>query len=248
MCLILTAHQTCSDYKFVLLANQSLTAQCWPDNKQILGGKDCDAGGSWLCVDRSGRLAAITNIRQPPFDRPYKFSRGQIVNDFLTQHLSAEDFLKNLALHDQDYRLFNLLIMDHSGLWHYSSESHQYQRVPSGVNGLSNATLNTPWPKLSKSRLKLQTSLERTPNDRNSLLDIMTNREKPPVNTLPNTGIGLALEEFLSPIFIVGENYGTRCSTLITISQTDELVFDELTYTPLGEKTKQVSHRIILSK
>ncbi len=251
MCLILFAYQHADNYKLVVIANrdesyqrEAKPAAFWPQQPHIFGGIDCAEGGSWLSVDTTGRFAAITNIRKAPFSKDNERSRGHIISRFLSNQQTASEFMNELTKTDSQYGLFNLLLLDASGLWHYSSDSHQAQRIAPGIHGLSNASLDTAWPKLRIGRAKLEQQLAHAPLDNNQLLSIMQSTQQATDKQLPNTGVGLEFERFLSPAFIQGDDYGTRCSTLLTIDHNDCLEMTELTYDSDGVEVSQVHQTI----
>ena len=252
MCLIVFKYQPDEDNKLVLAANRdeyyqrkAIPAKFWPEQPNIFGGIDAEAGGSWLSVDTSGRLAVLTNIRKPPYKDSTKLSRGYLVKDFLSQQYSVADFIKQLENDGKDYGLFNLLLLDSTGLWHYSNDSCQANKVIAGTHGLSNASLNTPWPKLTTSVKAFENSLVSDHVDTLNVLNTMQSRVKPADDELPDTGIGIEFERFLSPIFIQGEEYGTRCTTLLTISKT-EVNFTEVSYSSVGQISGEVQQKINL--
>ena len=251
MCLILFAHQYSAQYKLVLIANRdefhqraAKPAGFWQKNPDIFGGIDCTAGGSWLSVDKHGRMAAITNIRKPPFTKDHALSRGEIISQFLTGQQTASEFMHELKERDHFYGLFNLLLLDDSGLWHYSSDTQQSQNIRQGVHGLSNADLNTPWPKLTRSQAALKHQLTSPLIDENKLISIMQSTDRPSDNELPTTGVNLEFERLLSSAFIQGDGYGTRCTTLLTIDNDNSIKFTELTYDKLGIESSRVQQVI----
>jgi len=253
MCLILFAHHATPQYKLVVIANrdeyhqrEAKPAAFWQDSPDIFGGIDCSAGGSWLSVDKKGRFAAITNIRKPPFIKDSPLSRGEIISQFLSGEQTAEEFMSELKKKDHLYGLFNLLLFDNTGLWHYSSDTHQSQAIAKGIHGLSNAHLNTPWPKLARSQAALKQQLSSTLIDDNQLLSIMQSTERPSDGDLPNTGVSLEFERFLSSVFIQGDDYGTRCTTLLTIDHKNVMKFTELTYNVKGIESARVQQVINL--
>jgi uncharacterized protein with NRDE domain len=249
---MLLKHQPADHYKLVLIANrdeyhhrETLPAQFWPEQNHIFGGIDCHGGGSWLSVDTSGRMAAVTNIRKPPYVENNKQSRGKLIHDFLSHQQSAPDFLEELIQHDTNYGLFNLILLDKTGLWHYSNDTHQATQIDPGTHGLSNATLNTPWPKLTNALTGFKHSLDKDKVIPLELLGILQSQERPADNELPDTGVGLEFERFLSSIFIQGEEYGTRCTTLLTVDS-EALKFLELSYDPAGNIINEVQQKISL--
>ena len=252
MCLIIFKFQPDEHYKLILVANrdeyhqrETVPAGYWPNQPHIFGGIDNVGGGSWLSTDSSGRLAALTNVRKPPYRDDTKLSRGHLVRDFLSQQRPAPDFIKQLKSRSSNYGLFNLLIMDDTGLWHYSNDSLQVEKVSAGIHGLSNARLDTPWPKLSTARTAFEQSLAANKVDHLQLLSVMQSQIKPQDSDLPNTGIGLEFERFLSPIFIQGKDYGTRCTTLLTVDHT-AVRFLELSYASDGKISGEIRQKIEL--
>jgi uncharacterized protein with NRDE domain len=52
---------------------------------------------------------------------------------------------------------------------------------------------------------------------------------------LPDTGVGLETERFLSSPFIVGSDYGTRATTVVTVSASGEIEVTEQSWGPDAE-------------
>jgi uncharacterized protein with NRDE domain len=151
------------------------------------------------------------------------------------------DYLATLAQTKNAYNGFNLLVSDSSGLAYASNKTDPLaQHVPQGVHGLSNALLNTPWPKTQKttSAIKelLETSTKITPED---FIGVLRNTD--PVNDelLPHTGIGLERERLLATPFIVSPSYGTRCTTLILRDADQNTWVQEDSYNSDGEPFHQ---------
>ncbi|WP_163576919.1 NRDE family protein [Halomonas faecis] len=187
----------------------------WEEAPDIVGGRDLEAGGTWLAVHRRGRFAAVTNVRDPALkvasDAP---SRGQLVREALEcDDLPA--WLERLAA-GQGWRYagFNLLAGDGQRLWHLHRGRDRLQLAPiaAGTHGLSNASLNTPWPKLIRARQALQHAQEPQVWPERALA-ALADTQPADVAHLPDTGVGLERERQLSSPFILGERYGTRATT-----------------------------------
>jgi len=238
MCLLLVAHNCCAGYRLVVAANRDeyhgrLTAPAasWSDHRQIVGGRDLEALGSWLAIDDRGRFATITNVRSgnPPGAEPR--SRGLIVNDFLCGGDSPKRFSEALSAQGEHYAGFNLLVYDGAELCWYSNQASAPRVLGDGIYTLSNAQLDTAWPKTERLRAGFTQMLEAAPNDPiEGLLTLLRDGRKAAGHELPDTGIGLDMEHVLSSIFIEGETYGTRCSTVILIDNEDRLTFHERRY------------------
>lgn len=246
MCLIVFGINADPRYRFILAANRdefyerpSAAANFWSDYPNILGGRDLSCGGTWLGVTRQGALAAVTNIRNMQEEPEVARSRGLLVSEYLAGDLSPHNFSKQLGSLRHDYRGFNLILTGphDSEITEYmclSNLSPFEQVISSGVHGISNASLNTPWPKVEKSKA----NLTRWINGKGSpeeLLFSMDSREGFPNEELPDTGVGLDRERFLSPMLITGEIYGTRTTTVILISTDNKVTFIERQFGPGGD-------------
>jgi uncharacterized protein with NRDE domain len=225
MCLIVFAYRPGSRFPLRLAANRdefhhrpSAPLARWDDAPDIVGGRDLEAGGSWLAVHRRGRLAAVTNVRDPALKVSASApSRGQLVREAL-ECADLTAWLETLAAGDGwRYAGFNLLAGNGERLWHLhrGRERLLLSAVAPGVHGLSNATLDTPWPKLIGVRQGVMAALRRGrwPDEALAALgdtDIADDAH------LPDTGVGLELERRLSAPFILGEQYGTRAMSWLT--------------------------------
>lgn len=244
MCLIAFDHRPGYRFPLRLVANRdefyqrpSAPLGPWREIPAIIGGRDLEAGGSWLAVHRRGRFAAVTNVRDPALkvaaDAP---SRGHLVHEALV----CSDLVGWLrALADGDgwhYAGFNLLAGDGERLWHLHRGRDRLvlDSVTAGVHGLSNAGLDTPWPKLIKARQGLIEALRRNrwPND---ALTALSDGSRADDDQLPDTGVSLELERLLSAPFIVGEQYGTRAmSWLEWDAERGSICLGERRYGPGG--------------
>lgn len=238
MCLILMALSSHPRYPLIVVANRdefyarpTADAAFWDDAPHVLAGRDLREGGTWLGVSRSGRFAAVTNFRGPdaPLDAPV--SRGQLVGDFLLGNQDTVDYLAGVAADGQRYRGFNLVAGTGVDIHYYANRGDRRpEPVKPGVHALSNHLLNTPWPKVQRAKARLNALLagERVATD--ALLDLLLDQTPADEHELPDTGIGLARERQLSPIFIRTAEYGTRSSTALLIDAEGEVSFTERTF------------------
>jgi uncharacterized protein with NRDE domain len=187
----------------------------------ILGGRDLEAGGTWLGLTAQGRLALLTNVRNPARNDPGAPSRGRIVPDWLAGRERSDRFWMRTAL--SGYNGFNLLAFDfRQGECFYASNDGRHpQRLERGIHGLSNASLDTPWPKVVALKARLHDALQSETDSVDALagrlFDALGDRAEAPDDALPNTGVPLDWERRLSATFIgtTETGYGTRCSTLV---------------------------------
>lgn len=223
MCLITFAYNIHPEYSLILLANRdeffqrpSQAVHRWPDAPQILAGRDLEQGGTWLGLNQNGLFATVTNHRNGRDKRDELRSRGDLTRHFLSGSQPATDYLSILEPKQQAYGAFNLLLGDETGLHYLSNRQQSTASVISpGVYGLSNAVLDTPWPKVQKVREGLQGLLAEQEPNREAMLALMQDRERAPDENLPDTGISLEWERMLSSCFIQSESYGTRAITLL---------------------------------
>ena len=238
MCLAAFSHLASAQYPLVFAANRdelherpSAPAGWWHDHGTILGGRDLKAGGTWLAVDRRGRLAAVTNFRDGS-DAVYPRSRGLLVQDYLTGSLSADDYLATLKAHETDYGPYNLVIFDSRRL-HYASNRAPGQELGAGIYALSNTHLDSAWPKVRHAQARLSACLEDDAPDAclfDLLADETLHRDLPASTE--------AATRLMSTVFIKDDRYGTRSSTVILLSPQGELQFTERRFgangVPLG--------------
>lgn len=258
MCLILFAHDAHPEFRLILAANRdeyfsrpSAPAAFWHDAPGLLAGRDLDKGGTWLGITRSGRFAAVTNFRgaQPVAGGA---SRGVLATDFLRSRVSAPGFAEALATDASRYQGFNLLVGDGRTVCCYSNRDEDQPlglTVAPGVHGLSNHLLDTPWPKVERGRRALESALTLSSEAREQVLvDALSDRMPPVDDALPATGVPIAFERALAAPFIHApeRDYGTRCTTLLTLSVDGRAEFVERTWDRQGTVTSLVRHRFEL--
>lgn len=241
MCLIVFAYDCQPKYRLVLAANRdeyfarpTRPAGFWPESPTVLAGRDLQSGGTWLGLTRNGRLAAITNYRDPRWRVPDPPSRGLLAADYLTGDQTSVAFLADVESRGQRYQGFNLLLGDQSELLYYSNRGDVGRLVSPGVHGLSNHLLDTPWPKVLGAESRFQGLLGTGSDDPEDYFGFLSDKEMFPDELLPNTGVGIERERRLSPIFVSGRSYGTRFSTLIFIDRESRARFLERSYDSQG--------------
>lgn len=235
MCLLLIALKTHPAYKLILLANRdeyynrpTSPAAFWDGAPFLLAGKDLQGGGTWLGITRNGRIAAITNYRDPASVKKNAPSRGTLVSNFLVGQESTGGYLERVKREADRFNGFNLIIGDKDQLYWYSNRSLGMHPLSAGIHGLSNHLLNTPWPKVGKSKDALAHLLsEQEDPSLEELFRILTDHTIADDEHLPDTGVSLEWERILSPIFIVSPTYGTRSSTVLLIDMQDRVTFVE---------------------
>jgi uncharacterized protein with NRDE domain len=233
LCLIVIAWKARDDLPLVVAANRdewrdrpALPAHWWKDAPGVLAGRDLKAGGTWMGVTRGGRFAAITNFRDPAERRSTAPSRGTLVTEFLLGADPPERYLASLATRASDYNGFNLIAGDGASLWYFGSREGVMRAIEPGVHGLSNHLLDEPWPKVVRGRMAMREAIaDDDPAPR--LFTALSDRGAPPDAELPETGVGVAWERRLAAALITGEDYGTRCSTVVSVGSTGAVAFEE---------------------
>ncbi|HVE56645.1 MAG TPA: NRDE family protein [Pyrinomonadaceae bacterium] len=237
MCVIFFAYQQHSEYPLILLANRdefyerpTAEAHFWQDAPNLYAGRDLVHGGTWLGITKSGRFAAVTNYRDPNAPKG-KFSRGDLVSDFLRNDNSVEDYLKKIQENAADFSGFNLLVGEFSTtiqtLGYYSNREDKIKILAPGIYGLSNYLLDTPWRKVSKGKAELTRLLQNGELEKEQFWGLLSDKTLADDADLPNTGIGFDREKLLSAIFIETPIYGTRSSSVVLVNKDYEISLEE---------------------
>jgi len=247
MCLIAIAWQAHPRYRLALIANRdeahdrpASPAGFDPADATIYGGRDLRAGGSWLMASTRGRLAAVTNVRAGLAEGSMPRSRGALVHGFVAGEDTSPGFLGRLAPDAAEYGRFNLLVWDGEELG-FASNYPAFERraVTPGLHAMSNGAFDARWPKSGHAVAALDAWLQSSDSQSADdvalapLFDALADTSPAPDADLPDTGVGLELERRLSPPFVRGPNYGTRCSSVVLVGA-DRITFVEQSYGPDG--------------
>lgn len=243
MCLILFSFDLHPEYQYIVAGNRdefykrpTQPLDFWKDEPLILAGRDLVGGGTWLGVTKTFKFAAITNYRDPSAVKKNAPSRGSLVRNFLAGKASPETYLEHVRKTGHRYNGFNLLIGEKEQLWFYSNIEKRVQKISSGFYGLSNHVLDTPWPKVTKSKSSLKTIFAEKKIDIETVFEILSDRQYPPEDQLPDTGVGSFWERILSPIFIRSNVYGTRSSSILLIKKNGHTTFIERAFSTIPGK------------
>lgn len=239
MCLIFISFKNHPRYKLIVAANRdefynrkTAPAHFWEDHPHVLGGRDLEASGTWLGINKKGKLSMITNYRDLQRIIPDAPSRGHLVSDFLIGEHDATLYMEQVANKGALYNGFNLIAGDTDQLLYYSNYLKSFQTVNAGLHGLSNHLLNTPWPKVKRGMQKMHPLMTAEKINPEAMLDAMFDAEIASDHDLPDTGIGLERERLLSSMFIKSPGYGSRSSTILTIDWDDTIFLKERVYDP----------------
>jgi len=240
MCLIVLAVDQNPEFPLIMLANRdefysrpTAPLQAWHDTPEIIAGRDLQHQGTWAAWHRDGRLAALTNIRRPGAMKPGKYSRGELVVDCVQGDDCIADILAKLAVDRTLYAPFNLILGRPGALFYFSSDTCTPEPVTTGIHGLSNAGLNTPWPKLEYAKHRLRRALSgHEPLTDGELFECVLRTEGFPDSELPDTGVPHEWERILSSPFIVSSDYGTRSTLLLKIDRQGSATVSERSYLP----------------
>lgn len=237
MCLIFLSVKNHPAYKLVIAANRdefyqrkTAPASFWFDHPSILGGRDLEASGTWMAVNKQGKISMVTNYRDISNINPNAPSRGQLVTDFLLNYDRPLDYLTQVEKKGKAYNGFNLVVGTADQLGYYSNYGKSVEELSPGLHGLSNHLLNTPWPKVVRGKEKMKVALSENDLKPAKLFELLSDDLTAPDDQLPDTGVGLERERMLSSMFIKSPNYGTRCSTVVLIDHSDNVYFSERVY------------------
>jgi uncharacterized protein with NRDE domain len=245
MCLIIVAWQAHPDYPLIVAANRdeyyqrpTLPAQLWDETPgAILAGRDLIAGGTWLGTTKTGRFAAVTNYREGA-EHEAPRSRGQLTTDFLQGRHDPMRYAKQIIADGDQYNGFNLITGDINQLVYCSNRQSTIKSLPPGIYSLSNALLDSPWPKSIHVKQALTPFIQNDPTAIDQMIHCLQRREPFPDEVLPDTGIGIERERTLSPPFIASPGYGTRCTTILLRNTKGETQFVEQSYGEDGSPGK----------
>jgi uncharacterized protein with NRDE domain len=237
MCLIFLSVQDHPHYKLIVAANRdefyqrkTAPAEYWLDHPEILGGRDLEAHGTWMAMNKNGRIAMVTNYRDIRNIKPTAPSRGALVTDYLLEEESPENYLNQLVVRDDAYNGYNLIVGNPEELWYHSNYKKGVYKLSPGLHGLSNHLLDTPWPKVERGFDKMKMILSGENISSNQLFNVLFDDVIAADDKLPDTGVGLDRERVLSAMFIKSPGYGTRCSTVVLIDKNNNVQFSERVY------------------
>lgn len=246
MCLCLFAINESDEFPLILIANRdefrkrpAAKADFWTDHPHVLAGRDLEGMGTWLGTNKSGKIAFLTNYRHPDFFGRKGPTRGTLVSNFLIGNDDAESYLEGIE-NPKAYNGFNLVVGTPKELFYYSNVENEIKSIGSGVHGLSNAFLDTSWPKVDDGKAKLKAAIETNQLDSDSLFSILHDSSFAKPEELPETGVGSDLEKVLSAKFINTPDYGTVCSTVIKFDRNGNCFFEERSFDKGGEEVGKV--------
>ena len=242
MCTVVILRRPGHDWPLILATNRDeMTgrawlppARHWPDRAEAIAGQDVLAGGTWLGIHRNGRVAVVTNYREPITDRqPGERSRGLLPLAFLEGSDSPEQFCRELAEEQHHYGAFNLLVGTPESLWYIGNRGAPPQAVTPGVHGLCNGLLDDPWPKVQRAKQRLANALT-VDSSPEQLMEVVNDHYQPPDSELPDTGVGMELERLAAPVFIQSPTYGTRASSVVELHRDRDPIMLEQGWLPDG--------------
>jgi uncharacterized protein with NRDE domain len=241
MCLLVVAFGISEDYPLVVAGNRdefharpTQSARRWSDQPDIIGGRDLQAGGSWLALHRKGRFATVTNFRDAQQESGKLRSRGHLITDFLSSDLAPLDFL--LQVEGDAYAGFNLLASDGESLAYLSNRGVAATALQAGVYGLSNATLDTPWSKVERSKSGMRALLDDNKLNAPALFRLLGDRDKGPADGVEKGRLPFPTAHALSAPFIVLPDYGTRSSSVVLLDRAGRWTLTERLFDATGRQ------------
>ncbi len=244
MCLALLAIGQHPLYPLIILSNRdefyqraTVPAHFWQEHSNIFSGKDLVCGGTWLGVNKQGNFSLITNYRNPDGYNLLMQSRGLLAKNFLLESIqtSPSAYVKKIVAVSDNYNPFNLIVGNRTDITYYSNVVNKTQKLTTGLYGISNHILDTPWYKVLKAKnlfnqlIAELITLEAPDRIAELLFPILEDRTLAPDNLLPSTGVPVDVEKSLSSIFvnIPSQAYGTRSSTMILFEENNIFFFEK---------------------
>lgn len=250
MCLVVFAWQAHPQYRLILAGNRDEShrrptqdAHWWPDNDTILAGRDLQAGGTWLAIDKSGRFATVTNFREGQKSTGNLESRGTLVTDFVTGFQSLQQFESSIS--NTQYAGFSLLASDGESMSYFSNRDDLESKLDPGLYGLSNASLDTPWTKVIRAKAGLESLIENDAVNETELMRLLSDRKPAPVGAIDNEDLPFKIARAISAAFIVTPEYGTRSTTTLLWGRNDAIEFCERRFDPAGNATGESRFRFV---
>lgn len=258
MCILFFAINKHPKYPLIICANRdefhnrpTKSMHWWPkkNNKSnILAGKDLQAGGTWLGINKHGRFSALTNFRLPDLQDDEKKSRGALVLQALESN--NKTLIEALEVTASQYNAFNLVFGSSERLFCFDSTSKKTQILSTGFHSLCNGALDDIWPKMALGQNQLEEAINNSNEDYlniNELFKLMQNKQQAKIESLPKTGVPLNLEQLLSSIFIESLEYGTRTTNIIVQDKVGKITIYDKSYNNLGNCTTEQNFIITTS-
>lgn len=239
MCLIVFAFKIVPGSPLILAGNRdefykrpTEKAHIWKTDPHIIAGKDKKEGGTWMGISGEGRIASITNYRDIDNIKTNAPSRGNIVKNALTSPLPTKEYLQNLKTEAKLYNGFNLITGTRDELYYFSNQTMEIVLLGPGIYAISNALLDTPWPKTIWAKKHFEQILKYKESDPERYFSMLKKSETYPLESLPETGLSKQMEKAVSSVFIKTKEYGTRCSTVMQLFDNSTFYFEERGYKP----------------
>jgi uncharacterized protein with NRDE domain len=229
-----------ADWPVILLGNRdefhgrpSAALHRWEEADHVIGGRDLQSGGTWLGVSEAGRLAVVTNVRGYGMPNPALESRGTLLRHFL---LGSGAFADPEITDLGRFNPFNLFVLNGEKLSLMSNRpSDVNHSLGSGFYGLSNGPHDELWPRTAATKGAISEWLKETASDPVQMLDQIG----PNHATARFRPLEALTDPAEIPVFIRGESYGTRCSTVVAINRHGEGIIAERQFNTNAHQSKK---------
>lgn len=246
MCILFIARNQSKQYPLIIAANRdefhkrpTLSSHLWNTTPTLVAGKDQQGGGTWMGVTTSGKIAALTNVRDPSSIKPTAPSRGDLTCNWLLGTDDIATYQQQLKQRKDEYNGYNLVFGDVNELWVYNNTTDDFYPLTDGIFGLSNADIHTSWPKTARGEARMSDIVSKSSVNKDLLFDMLSDQQQAADSQLPETGVGFEWEKRLSSIFITSSEYGTRSSTLLLVDQQGMMHWSERTFNSEGKQTNE---------
>ena len=250
MCLIGLAWKVHAKYKLIMVANRdelynrpTQPAHFWKDHPNVLAGKDLQAGGTWLGVEKKGNFTVITNYKDIKNHKRNALSRGFLTLNYLVSRLNPFNYLQEIESSLKMYNGCNLLLGNKEDLYYCSNIVKCTFPIKAGIYGLSNHFLNTPWYKVKKVKKKLKIHIQDNRLENEDLFEMMYDKTfAPNRRSSEDTPINEDPRKLLSAMFIHSLDYGTVNTTILKIDYKNRVFFEERNYNSHSKYSEISNH------
>jgi uncharacterized protein with NRDE domain len=215
----------------------------WDNNASIMAGRDMRSGGTWLGVSDHGRLALVTNRRGFGEPDPALESRGRLMADLLSGSGEHGD---PRSVETGRFNPFNVIaILGDEAQFIANRPDHTHSILGHGIYGLSNGSLDEPWPKTLQLKAALLDWLNAPGHNTADLFAPLACEVHPDIGIHPDEPSEITQEARDTAPFIRHPIYGTRCSTVIAIDAAGHGTIAERRFSAAGDETGRTTLQFV---
>jgi uncharacterized protein with NRDE domain len=177
----------------------------WPDQPDVVAGRDRTGGGTWMGVNRRGVVAAVLNRPGSLGPAAGKRSRGELPLRALAHGTAADAAGAVTALDAGLWRSFNLVIADRDGAVFARGLGHGRPEARALSAGLHMVTAHDPddpeSPRVARHLARFQVARSPEPGNWEDWRALLADRSGPAgeqINVTPRAGFGTVCSSLLA--------------------------------------------------